>query len=69
MLFPLSVHLAYSYLQNILHGEDKDHLPTKEGEKEGGRKREGRAEEGGEGGRDGEGEREDISHYREGVST
>ena len=44
LFFPLSLHLAYIYLQNIVHGEDEDHLPTKEEENERGRKREGRTE-------------------------
>jgi hypothetical protein len=44
LFFPLSLHLAYIYLQNIVHGENEDHLPTKEEENERGRKREGRTE-------------------------
>lgn len=43
LFFPLSLHLVYIYLQNILRGEDEDHLPTKEEENEGGKSREGGA--------------------------
>ena len=44
LFFPLSLYLAYIYLQNIVCGEDEDHLPTKEEEKESGRRREGKTE-------------------------
>lgn len=44
LFFLLSLYLAYIYLQNIVCGEDEDHLPIKEEENESGRRREGREE-------------------------